>query len=249
MFNPVLRKGGSILNHIMPRKTYHSEVAKAVESFWQIKIKQKSDSGDTTNRGAVTGGKQMDAFAELFRSVAISCGVPDQCIFTHNNYIPGYFRSSKDWDFLIVSPHNKLIAVMEFKSQIGSYGNNFNNRTEEALGSAVDLWTAFREKQFPNQQAPWVGYMMLLGKDKASTSPVKNNESHFEVRPEFKQASYLDRYTILGRKLITERHYSAVSLLWTSDAHHFGDAADDLSIERYINSFVAYLNGCKDDFE
>lgn len=233
----------------MAQNKYQTEVANAVKSFWLTKKKQKRSSNDTTNRGAVTGGKQMDAFADMFRKIALEHGVPDECIFTKSNFISGYFRSTKDWDFLIVSPKGKLIAVMEFKSQIGSYGNNFNNRTEEALGSAVDLWTAFRERQFPNQQAPWVGYMMLVGKDEKSTTPVKNNETHFEVLPEFKNASYLDRYTILGRKLITERHYTAVSLLWTCDANDFGEAAEDLSMERYINSFIAYLNGCTDDFE
>lgn len=233
----------------MAQDKYQEEVAKAVKSFWQIKKKQKQDSGDATNRGAVAGGKQMDAFADLFRRIAMECGVPATCIYTKNNFIPGYFRSSKDWDFLIVSPKRKLIAVMEFKSQIGSYGNNFNNRTEEALGSAVDLWTAFRENLFPNQQAPWVGYIMLVGKDGKSTAPVKNYESHFRVLPEFRAASYLDRYTILSRKLITERHYTSVSLLWTVDAANYGDAANDLSMGRYINSFVAYLNGCADDFK
>jgi hypothetical protein len=43
----------------------------------------------------------------------------------------------------------ELIAAMEFKSQIGhSFGNNFNNRTEEALGSATDIWAANREGAF-----------------------------------------------------------------------------------------------------
>ena len=60
----------------------------------------------------------------------------------------------KDWDFLIISLANQLIAAIEFKSQVGSFGNNFNNRTEEALGSAVDLWTAFKEKGFPQTVPP-----------------------------------------------------------------------------------------------
>lgn len=45
-----------------------------------------------------------------------------------------------------------LLAVIEFKSQLGSYGNNFNNRAEEAIGSSVDFWMAFRENQFPNHR-------------------------------------------------------------------------------------------------
>ncbi len=34
----------------------------------------------------------------------------------------------------------KLLAGIEFKSQVGSFGNNYNNRTEEAIGSAADIW-------------------------------------------------------------------------------------------------------------
>jgi hypothetical protein len=45
---------------------------------------------------------------------------------------------------------------MEFKSQIGpSFGNNFNNRTEEALGSATDIWAAYREGAFKPSSRPF----------------------------------------------------------------------------------------------
>lgn len=228
---------------------YYKQIAGAVRFFWKTKESQQSASTDKSNRGAVVGGKQMDAFVELIKNVAIEAGVPDSCIYTKNNYLPGFFRSSKDWDFLIISPSKKLIAAIELKSQIGSYGNNFNNRTEEALGSAVDLWTAFRENQFPNQQAPWVGYLMVVGKDKKSTTPVKNNESHYSVLPEFKTATYIDRYRILCQKLILERHYTSVALLWTSDAKTFGDVVDDVSVHRFLNSFSGYLKGLSDEFK
>ena len=139
----------------------------------------------------------FDAFAELLKTIAIENGIPEECIYTSQAYLPGFFRSSKNWDFLIIAPNKKLIAAVELKSQIGSYGNNFNNRTEEALGDAVDLWTAFRENQFPGQIAPWVGYLTVVGKDEGSTSPVRNNEPHYPVLPEFRDATYLDRYRIL----------------------------------------------------
>ena len=134
----------------------------------------------------------------------------------------------------IISPSKKLIAAIELKSQIGSYGNNFNNRTEEVL---------------PNQQAPWVGYFIVVGKDKKSTTPVKNNESHYSVRPEFKTATYIDRYRILCQKLILERHYTSVALLCTSDAKTFEDVADDVSIHSFLNSFFSYLKGLEDEFK
>lgn len=234
---------------IINDKDYTNLVSKAVEFFWGTKSRQLINSGDSSNRGTVVGGKQMDEFINLLRQVAIDVGVPEESIITDKNYLPGYFRSSKDWDMLIISPSGKLIAAIELKSQVGSYGNNFNNRTEEAIGSAVDLWTAFREGQFPGQHAPWVGWLMIVGKDDASERSVRNYEPHFSVRPEFNGASYLDRYRILCQKLILERHYTATALLWTSDANTYGDLAEDISIKRFIYSFTSYLNSIKDEFK
>jgi len=49
----------------------------------------------------------------------------------------------------LVIKNGHLFVAIEAKSQVGpSFGNNFNNRTEEAMGSALDLWTAFREGAF-----------------------------------------------------------------------------------------------------
>ena len=213
----------------------------AVKSFWETKKKQLSASGDSSNRGAVVGGKQLDAFAELLKTIAIENGIPEECIYTSQAYLPGFFRSSKNWDFLIIAPNKKLIAAVELKSQIGSYGNNFNNRTEEALGDAVDLWTAFRENQFPGQSAPWVGYLTVVGKDEGSTSPVRNNEPHYPVLPEFQDATYLDRYRILCQKLILERHYSMAALICTSGPEHHEDVSEDTSIDRFLQSFIGHL--------
>lgn len=228
-------------------KDYHSSVARSIVLFWSTKKKQLLASKDTSNRGAVVGGKQMDGFIQLLKEVAIDVGIPSECIITDNNYLPGYFRSSKDWDLLVISPKGKLLAAIELKSQVGSYGNNFNNRTEEAIGSAVDLWTAFREGQFPNQQAPWVGWLMVVGRDDASERTVRNYEPYFKVREEFVGASYLDRYKILCQKLILERHYSSAALLWTNDKKEFGDVSNDISISRFIQSFASYLMGVSNE--
>ena len=168
---------------VMKKNDHNALIKAAIKSFWETKQKQLTASGDSSNRGAVVGGKQLDAFADLLKTLAIEQGVPEECIYTSQAYLPGYFRSSKDWDFLIIAPNKKLIAAVELKSQIGSYGNNFNNRAEESIGSAVDLWTAFRENQFPGQAAPWIGYLTVVGKDEGSTNPVRNNEPHYPVLP------------------------------------------------------------------
>lgn len=234
---------------VMKKIVHNALIKAAIKSFWETKQKQLTVSGDSSNRGAVVGGKQLDAFAELLKTLAIEQGVPEECIYTIQAYLPGYFRSSKDWDFLIIAPNKKLIAAVELKSQIGSYGNNFNNRTEEALGSAVDLWTAFRENQFPGQAAPWIGYLTVVGKDEGSTSPVRNNEPHYPVLPEFKTASYLDRYRILCQKLILERHYSMAALICTSGPDHYEDVSEDTSIENFLRSFIGHLIGNIHEFQ
>lgn len=232
---------------------YRYLIDNAIKFFWQTRNNQLTTQStriiqDYGNRGAVTGGQQLNGFLTLFRQIAIDTGVPEECIFLKGNIIPGFFRPTKDWDLLIITPTKKLISVIEFKSQVGSFGNNFNNRTEEALGSAIDLWTAFREKVFPNQAAPWLGYFLIVEKSKKSSTSVKVSEPHFNVLPEFIDASYLDRYKILCQKLMLERHYSHCGLLWSQDDFSYGNVEQSISIDSFISSFVGHLTGQIDEF-
>jgi hypothetical protein len=132
---------------------------------------------------------------------------------------------------------------MEFKSQIGSFGNNFNNRTEESLGSATDIWTAYREGAFAPSQRPWLGYVMVLEEVAGSLSPVGVKEPHFPVFPEFREASYTKRYEILMTKLVRERLYDNAALLLSSrDAAGDGSyrqPSAELSFENLLTSLKA----------
>src|SRR3990172_1239032 len=115
---------------------------------------------------------------------------------------PGFFRATKDWDLIAVVDGN-LVAVVEFKSQVGSFGNNFNNRTEEALGNATDLRTAYRDGAFKSSQRPWLGYFMLCEDAPKSTRARKSfPEPHFDVFREFRSTSYADRYALLCKRLV-----------------------------------------------
>jgi hypothetical protein len=178
---------------------YESELKEAIRHFWQTRdsqsrMQKNKNVQDRGSRGAVTGGKQMDGFTQLLKKVSMDSGVPEEWIYTKGNELPGYFRPTKDWDLIIVKSNQKLISCFEFKSQVGpSFGNNFNNRTEEAIGSAVDIWTAYRKKVFPFQQQPWLGYLIVVEKCNKSTIPVKVREPHFQSLPEYKNGSYLDR--------------------------------------------------------
>ena len=95
----------------------------------------------------------MDGFIELFIDIIHENGLNNVEIHQKRSALtlPGFFRPTKIWD-LLVTHKGKLIAAIELKSQVGpSFGNNFNNRTEEAIGMALDFWTAYREGAFGNQ--------------------------------------------------------------------------------------------------
>jgi len=227
---------------------HRKSIEKAISIFWGTRKDQLENQSvkDSGTRGAVTGGKQLDGFVELFKEIALDVGIPKKCIYTKNSVLPGYFRPTKEWDFLILSPQNQLIACIELKSQVGSFGNNFNNRTEEAIGSSTDLWTAFREGVY-NKSAikPWLGFFMIVEKSTKSTSPVKVSQPFYPVMKEFNRTSYLDRYGILCERLIRERLYDNTALLWTSNGKKitFGDVKPEISINNFISSLVGFLSG------
>lgn len=223
----------------------------AIAYYWQTRLVQRrrqeeSDKADRGFRSAVTGGAQMDGFINLFVDLIIQAGIPPQCIFKKKAVaLPGFFRPSKEWDLLIVREQT-LIAAVEAKSQVGpSFGNNFNNRTEEAIGSAVDLWTAFREQAYLDSPQPFLGYLFMLEDCIASNRPLSVQEPHFRVLPEFIGASYTKRYELFCRKLVLERHYTAAAFI-TSTSHDglygaFSTPADDLSIERFVKALTAHV--------
>jgi hypothetical protein len=233
--------------------TLHTDdqVAKAVAHYWQTRAAQrnKQETGGRADQGlrsAVTGGAQMDGFIDLFTELVTQAGIPLRYVFRKKAVeLPGFFRPTKEWDLLVIRDR-MLIAAIEAKSQVGpSFGNNFNNRTEEAMGSALDLWTAFRERAYIESPQPFLGYFFMLEDCEASNRPVGVKEPHFKVFPEFLGASYMRRYELFCRKLVLERHYTASAFI-TSSSHEGLDGiyktpADDLSIERFAKLLVAHV--------
>jgi hypothetical protein len=159
--------------------------------------------------------------------------------------LPGFFRPTKEWDLVVVK-NGHLIAAIEAKSQVGpSFGNNFNNRTEEAMGSALDLWTAFREGAFNGGIQPFLGYFFMLENCDASSRPVKVKEPHFKVFPEFVGASYMKRYEFFCRKLVLERHYTS-SCFITSDSEtgvrgFYQEPSRDLLVSIFLKSLISHV--------
>jgi Restriction endonuclease XhoI len=190
----------------------------------------------------VTGGRQMDGFVSLFARIVQDEGIAASAINIRATTLPGYFRPEKDWD-LVVVVGGRLIASVEFKSHVGSFGNNFNNRVEEALGNATDLNTAYREGAFRPSSKPWLGYMMLLEEHTKSTTPVKLRQPHFPAFAEFRDASYQRRYELFCTRLVRERLYdSACLVISPSDKGSNGEFKEPVE-ELTFGNFIASLQG------
>ena len=193
----------------------------------------------------MTGGKQLDGFLQIVRDVLALGGIKKADVFTGqiDSYLPGYFRPTKRWDLLAIAD-GKLLACIEMKSQAGpSYGNNFNNRVEEAIGNAHDFWRAYQEKAFKTQIKPFLGYIMLLEHDEASTKPVRENEPHFKVRPEYRNASYARRYELFCEKAFREGLYDATAFLMSEKDSGLDGAYIEPSRELTFKNLAASLYG------
>ena len=200
---------------------YHErKMRKAVKLFWSSREKAKrrqagSAKTDRGERSSVTAGKHMEGFISLITDVIKANGLDQASIHSNSTLLtlPGFFRPKKLWD-LLVTHNGNLVAAVELKSHVGpSFSNNFNNRVEEAIGTAKDLWTAYREGAFGEQSQPFVGWMILLEDGEKSRKPVASTSPHFPVLTEFEDTSCAERYNILCRKLVQEQLYTAASVI------------------------------------
>ncbi len=233
-------------------KSYKLDIQEAVKHFWisrsgagkkQAALKEV-DRGERAN---VTSGKHLDGFADFFTRLVHEAGINHPTVKrkTQLTTLPGFFRPTKKWDVLIHS-EERLLAVIELKSHVGpSFGNNSNNRAEEALGNATDFWTAHREGAFGKSPRPFLGYIMLL-EDCPSVHvrprrPVK--ASYFDVFEEFKWATYADRYQLLCEKLMLESLYTSAAVILSPRTAAITGQYSELSEASGLTTFIAELRG------
>ncbi|MFH2052333.1 MAG: PaeR7I family type II restriction endonuclease [bacterium] len=236
-------------------------VGEAVRFFWRTRSEQSAYQGtvsgvkDAGLRTEATGGAQLDGFAKLVESLLTEAGIKFSEI--HNGRsgveIPGWFRPEKKWDLLVVSGGH-LIAAVEFKAHIGpSFGNNYNNRTEEALGNATDVLAAYREGAFKPSARPWLGYLMLVEDSLKSQCPVRVAEPHFPVFDEFRDASYIKRYEVGLTKLLREQLYDGVCLITsprdTGLEGAYNEPSEELSFQHFATGLIgrakAHVEGAR----
>lgn len=232
---------------------YETQAREAVKLFWgnrEAALAKQIQSGnkDMGSRGAVTAGKNMNGFLTIAMSLIEANGLALADIFIQQRVLtlPGFFRATKLWDMLVMH-HGEFVAALEFKSQVGpSFGNNFNNRSEEAIGTAHDLWTAYREGAFgKDAPRPFLGWIMLLEDCDKSNTPVQDKEPHFSVDPAFKNTSYAQRYDLLCKRLVQEGLYSSATFMASprtaAEDGQYRHLSKLTSLQAFVTKFAGHI--------
>lgn len=233
--------------------TISMEVSDAVQYYWetrsgQAKEQRESENSTRGRRAEVLGGQQMDSFAGLIEDILVEeAGIPrDSVKHDYHATLPGYFRHEKEWDTAVVH-NNELLAAIEYKSQASSFGNNLNNRAEEAIGSNTDLIQAYEEGLFAPSPQPWIGYLFLMADVDESREPKTLREPNFKADDEFQDASYIDRAEILLLRLVRQRLVNNGAFLLSDRERglsgEYWQPNEELKFGRFARSLVAHVEG------
>ena len=84
---------------------------------------------------------------------------------------------------------------------------------------------------------------MLVEDCEKSCSGVASQEPHFPVFPEFKNASYADRYDLLCQKLVQEGLYTAATTILSPRTAKTTGAYSEMSTLTSLKNFVIPLAG------
>lgn len=234
-------------------------ITDAICKFWTTR-----DDGQ-----GVLAGKTLDAFVDIIEKTVIDSGLVNAKAYTGRNtsQLPGFFRPHKSWDVVVID-NGKLIAAVEFKSQVGSIGNNFNNRTEEVLGSSLDLQTAIEEYAFGDDANIFTGYIIVVEDGPASRATPSINMSFFPVMsgflldettrnssyaqrsdstyPRATGVSYITRYDIMCKRLMMKGLYTATALITAPKNQPIDGTYTSISAQTSIQTFMLKLaNHCE----
>lgn len=158
------------------------EIAAAVADFWSVRT------------GGTQSAKHDKAFLNLIAAELAQLGWPAHVakyFSDRDAVVGGHFRVAKSWDIVCRDAAGIPRICVEFKSQVDSYGNNENNRYEEALGSGLDL----RAKHGP---ATVLGFVFVICDEPATRTITKARLP--DLDPAFLNSTHIDR-----RRIFTER--------------------------------------------
>lgn len=207
------------------------ELSAAVATFWN-------------SRKAGTQAAHHDrAFLELLARELTELGWPAHISRYPSDpgaLVGGYFRPAKAWDIVCRDEQGFPRICVEFKSQVDSYGNNENNRYEEALGSGIDARAGHGDRLR-------LGFFLVLCEEEATVRPTRERLAYGD--PLFTGSSHIDRRAIFARRLVSFRvndmpFYDAAALLLVRRDGTFR-SLDDPTID--VRTFAARLAGSQTD--
>lgn len=223
----------------------HQEIfAAARREFWAIRQSQgdrqtRGGRRDAGARGTVTAGGHMDDFARAIQGIFEAEGIRREFVHVGRGLtIPGFFRPTKDWD-IVVCNDRELGALIELKSQVGSLGNNFNNRAEEAIGNAKDVRVAFTNGLL-GTEAPFVAFLMVIEDCDDVVRSRRTRSRFFTTDPVLRDTPFALRWERLLSRLVREQLYDAACLLpATRDAIERVQVDEEVGLDRFLASLVA----------
>jgi len=229
-----------------------TELSDAVQWYWETRSGQGATQRESENstrgrRAEVLGGQQMDGFAGLIEDIVVESGVPRESV--HHDYhatLPGYYRHEKEWDTAVVHD-GELLAVVEYKSQASSFGNNLNNRAEEAIGNNTDILEAYEEGVFAPSPQPFIGYLMLMADNEKSRNIPSVREVNFNVDDEFEGATYVDRMELLCQRMVRKRLVDKSAFILSDEDigmdGEYSEPNEELEFRRFAQSLASHVAG------
>ncbi len=236
----------------------------ALLAFWTDKdeqITRQRESGrlDAGMRGAATGGGHLNRIAEVIARECCDSGVDERLIWYRRTKsggknpagtdkrltLPGFYRPSKSWDLVIYNTADEPVAALEFKSQAGSFGNNANNRVEEAIGNSVDLNDAIDAGVI--KTPIWTGFAFVIEDCAQSHKTSAGREpSLLQSDPIFTHWTYMDRVRIACQRLVERGRYNSTWAVATRRPPEFDWHELDSDVSGYAQFMRGLLEHLKD---
>lgn len=231
---------------------YEARLKQAVKAFWRSRSRaaanqQARGATDQGNRAAVTSGKNMEGFHGMLMDVVRQHGPTGTAIHQDKSFVvlPGFYRPTKSWDLLVVH-QGRLLAALELKSLCGpSFGNNANNRCEEAIGSGHDFRRAQSQGLFGTGATPFLGYFLFIEDAPGSRGGVRASSPHFPADPVFQGESYQGRMRVLCERLMEQQLYSSAAVLAAPKGTTgvSNDLSQITSFKAFLSKFSGFLAG------
>jgi hypothetical protein len=135
------------------------------------------------------------------------------------------------------------VAAIEVKSQVGSFGNNFNNRVEEALGNATDFWACYKKGILKPSSRPWLGYFFMLeDHEKSAKETERIVLSPFRVDDKLQSLSYVGRYEQLCLRMVRELLYDSACFFTSNSTYGRSGKFKEPNAELSIRNFSISLH-------